>query len=121
MDVTYNGTILAINGSRWEVAPEDATAIVQAITKYFGDLQRVKEENLRATGQVWIAHFKVYGSPATETLFSLDEAIEYLVEGANNDQHSFISNGKVVCPDGRVVEGDELYRLIDIYEGAKGD
>lgn len=114
----YNGKVLTINGVKINMTPEEANEIVTCIIDYRMRERKKWEAAQEAAGQIWITHSFSYGSADEDRFYSLEEAAGYLISGSNEGVLS-CTGGRISCPDGTTIEGEEMWKLLDEVEAKR--
>lgn len=117
----YDGHTLELRGNKIAMEPEEAGKLMLAIAAFFNkDVPPVVDPTPVIFESTYIAGYSRFGGQYDEECDSLEEALDFLIDGANDEQLSFSGKGYIICPDGKVIKGEEFIEMINKREETRG-
>jgi hypothetical protein len=116
----YDGHTLELRGNKIVMEPQEAFALVEAIMKWHETEQakvwRSKPEETSLVTEQWITGYSRFGAKQDCEHATLDDALDFLIDGANAGELSFSMSGYIIAPSGQVINGDDLIDRINKRE-----
>ena len=114
----YDGTALTMGDRAIPLTPDEAEDASRAILDWQVAQTKAWEQQQRAAGQVWLAHYMRHHVEYQDECFTAEDAKGRLYYGSENGDLAPID---VICPDGSRITWDEINDELYAREKAERD